>query len=208
MYNNYSYLKHGINALVCSCSQNLQEMAMVGACNSFKGGNTTILDIAVDCLRPSARLSQQLLKPINVSSYIGHAVSVQDSSGAILGCGQLESHFPVYASYREEIVFQQYSQYHQTYSVSWASEDFEVFEYSILEGVGDTCPSKAAIFDPWKPPPEQVDSWNTTDLYPVGDLSNRQMYYREIDVPLIGNATILGHVVCTDHGIKCIVISN
>ena len=168
---------------------------MVGGCRRLDNG-TKILDLAVDCPQPNVNFSRQVTQPFMVSSYIGNAVSVQHSSGTILGCGRLERHFPVYARYRDRIVFEQKSQYHRTDRVDYF---WHIFQYSILESIVDTCRSDSAIFDPWKPPPEQVGNWNTSDQFPVGDLYNRWWYNYYIDVPLIGSATILGHAVCTDH---------
>ena len=156
------------------------------------------MDIAVDCLIPNASFSQQLSKSLNFSSYLGYAVSIQTSCGTILGCGWFERHFPVYASYQKKILFRHYSRYHLTYLVGWTQKELQNFYYAVLESVGDSCPSTTAIFDPWKPPPEQVGTKKTVDQFPVGDLFNRQLYNFYLDTPLIGSATILGHAVCTD----------
>ena len=165
---------------------------MVGGCRRLDNG-TKILDISVDCPQPNVLFSRQVTEPFMVSSYIGNAVSVQHSSKTILGCGRLERHFPVYARYRDNIVFQQKSQYHRTLHAGY------IFKYSILESIADTCLSDSAIFDPWKPPPKQVGNRNTSDQFPVGDLRNRWRYNYYLDVPLIGSATILEHAVGTDH---------
>lgn len=157
-----------------------------------------MLDIPITCPWFNASFTQHLLKTLNSSSYIGYAVSVRNSSGAILGCGQFEKHYPVYASYNGKIVFQQFSQYHSTAFVGWSWATYKITYYSLLESVGDTCPSSKAVFDPWKPPPEQVGDEETPDRSPVGELSKRRirMYSLYFDVPLIGSATILGHMVC------------
>ena len=171
-----------------------------GGCNNLEGG-ITILDIGVHCLQSNIDFSQLLTKPLMFFSYIGHTVSIQQSSGAILGCGRFESHFPVYASYRGQIVIQQYSRYHLTALAGMTTPIFETILNIVLESIDDTCPSKSSVFDPWKPPPKQVGSKKTTDRFPVGDLVNRlrELNYYFLDVPLIGSATILGHTVCTDH---------
>lgn len=176
----------------------------MGGCNK-SDEVTTILNLSVHCPQQNARFSQQLTNPLMVSSYIRHAVSVQNSSGSILGCGRLESHFPVFASYRDQIVLQQNSQYHQTRLVAWSRDILDIFKYTVLESVSDTCLSDAAIFDPWKPPPKQVGRWNTTDQFKVGDFYNRWRYNYYIGTPLIGNATILGHGVCHHHDTRSIV---
>ena len=169
---------------------------------------TTILDINVHCLQSTIDVSQQLTKPLSVFFYIGHAVSVQNSSGAILGCGRFESHFPVYASYHGQIALQQITQYHLTSLAAVTVPLFKIFLNIVLESVGDSCPSKAAIFDPWKPPPEQVGHSRSPDRFPIGILSSRLVGTNGyIDVPLIGSATILGHAVCIHHDTKSMVTS-
>ena len=174
-------------------------MAVDGECSGLDEG-TPILHLNVYCPQQSARFSHQLSTPQMISLYSGIAVSVQNSS-TIISCGRLERYFPVLASYRNQIILQQNSPYHQARLVSWRIwERFKIFyQYTILEGINGTCSSNADIFDPWNPPPEKFGKFNTTDQLPVGDLPN-QMYYSS-DLPLIGSATILGHVVCKQHNI-------
>ena len=148
------------------------------------------MNISVNC-QSNVTFSQLLSEPLLLSSYLGHALSVQNSSGAILGCGRLETLFPVYASYRGKIIFFQESQYFLVPVWGFA-------QFTVLEGIAGTCSSQAAIFDPWNPPPKQVGPEKTADQFKVGDLSNRNVasYAYVLEVPLIGSATILGHAVC------------
>ena len=172
---------------------------MAGECSGLDEG-TPILHLNVYCPQLSARFSHQLSNPLMISLRNGIAVSVQNSS-AIISCGRLESHFPVLASYHNQIILQQNSPYHQARLVSWRIRERlkVIYQYTILEGINGTCSSNADIFDPWSPPPEKIGNDNTTDQLPVGDLPNR-MYYSP-DLPLIGSATILGHVVCKENNI-------
>ena len=170
---------------------------MAGKCSDLDEG-TTILHIDVYCPQLSARFSHQLSTPLMIPSYNGTAVSVQNS-GTIISCGRLETHFPVLASYHKQIILQQNSPYHQTRHVSWRIiYSLKFYEYTILDGINGTCSSNTDIFDPWNPSPEKIGNDNTTDQFPVGDLPNRRMYNYYPDVPLIGSATILGHVVCKE----------
>ena len=185
----------------CSCLQGPFEtvdMATAGECSNLNEG-TTMLRIDVYCPQLSARFVHQLSNPLITSLYNGTAVSVQNF-GTIISCGRLESHFPVLASYRKQIILQQNSPYHRARPVSWrVLESIKIFyQYTVLEGINGTCSSNADIFDPWNPPPEKIGNDNTTDQYPVGDLPNQRMDTYDVDVPLIGSATILGHVVCKD----------
>ena len=174
-------------------------MAVDGECSDLDEG-TPILHINVYCPQLSVRFSHQLTNPLMISLRNGIAVSVQNSS-TIISCGRLESHFPVLASYHNQIILQQNSPYHQTRPASWHISIWEtlkiIYQYTILEGINGTCSSNADIFDPWNPPPKKIGNDNTTDQLPVGDLPNQMYYYR--DLPLIGSATILGHVVCKQH---------
>ena len=164
-------------------------MAMADKCSVLDEG-TSILHINVDCPQLSARFSHQLSNPLMIPSYNGIAVSVQ-SSGVIISCGRLETHFPVLAGYQKQIILQQNSPYHRTEQVSWRIfYSLKLYMYIVLDGINGTCSSNADIFDPWNPPPEKIANFNTTDQFPVGDLRNRLWYH----VPLIGSATILGHV--------------
>lgn len=168
---------------------------MAGKCSGLNEG-TTILRIDVYCPELSARFSHQLSTPLMISSYNGTAVSVQNS-GKIISCGRLERHFPVLASYHKQIILWQLSPYHRAGAVSRQTwESLKIYQYTVLDSINGTCSSNADIFDPWNPPPARIGNDNTTDQFPVGDLPNRRMYTYDLDVPLIGNATILGHVVC------------
>lgn len=174
-------------------------MAMAGKCSGLDEG-TPIFDIDVYCPQLSARFSHQLSKLLMASSYNGSAVSIQNN-GTIISCGRLEIHFPVLASYNKQIILHQNSPYHPTEIVSWWTLQRKFYLYTILEGNTGTCSSNADIFDPWNPPPENIGNDTTPDQFPVGDLTNRWRYspYIDVTVPLIGNATILGHAVCKDY---------
>ena len=185
----------------CSCLQGPYDVvALVHGCSGLEGG-TTILDVDINCLS-DINFSRQFSKPQMFPSFVGHAVSVQNSSGTILGCGRFETQFPVYASYKDKIVFNQLSPYHLTTFMDVAMANWNLFQFTILEGIAGTCSSEAAIFDPWGPPPKQIGPRITPDQFPVGNLRYRQVLSRYLAVPLIGSSTILGHAVCTDHDIN------
>ena len=144
---------------------------------------------------PNTTFSFKLLDTNIVTSYIGYAVSVQTASGTILGCGRLENVFPVDASYQGKNTLSQANRYFPTTVVDASNDD--ILLYYILDGIAGTCSSKAAIFDPWSPPGPQVGSDKTSDQFPVGDLPNHNLEVFSLlpEVPLIGSASILGHVV-------------
>ena len=175
------------------------DMAVAGECSGLDEG-TPILQITVYCPELSVRFSHQLTNPLMISLRNGIAVSVQNSS-TIISCSRFERHFPVLASYHNQILLQQNSPYHRARLASWRIwESFKIiYQYTILDGINGTCSSNADIFDPWNPPPEKIGNDNTYDQLPVGDLPNRIYYSR--DLPLIGSATILGHVVCKERNI-------
>ena len=131
-----------------------------------------------------------------VTSYIGHLVSVQTSTGTIVGCGRLETIFPVDAIYRGKNTLSQYSPYLPASLADVSNSD--ILQYNILEGIAGTCSSEAAVFDPWSPPGRQVGPQITSDQFPVGHLPNHMLDVLSLlpEVPLIGSASILGHVVC------------
>ena len=175
--------------------------SLMSRCNSRERGEK-ITKITINCSL-NADFSKQISNAMKYSSYLGHAVSVQTSSGEILGCGRFESHFPVYAEYNGHIVLEQYSRYHLAVIMFWSSLD--IFQHKVLEGITDTCSSEAAIFDPWMDSLMSVGNQQTPDQFAIGDLSNRQVGLYYLDAPLIGSATILGHAVCTisAHDSKC-----
>ena len=148
----------------------------------------------------NVRFSKLLPQYLNVSVYMGHVISIQTFNGTILGCGRLENHLSVYASYRDAIVLRQHSPYHRTHRIGWTLDQVDILKYSVLDIIGDRCSHNASAnkFNPWKPPPEKVGCQNTTDQFAVGDLFNRQKYGHFLDAPLIGSATILGHAVRMD----------
>ena len=120
-------------------------------------------------------------------------MSIQNSSGATLGCGRLETLFPVDASYKGEHILSQFFQYLPARLPDLSNLDIP--QISILDGIASTCSSKGIIFDPWSPGP-QVGDTVTSDQFPVGDLPNHDAGFTFVmEIPLIGNATILGHAV-------------
>ena len=170
---------------------------MLHGCSSVKGGTTLRTLVTGINYLPSITFSQQLLELPTLTSYLGHAVSVQTSSGAILGCGRLETLFTIDASYRGKNTLSQLTPYVPA-TVS-AVANIQFLNYNILEGIAGTCSNESAIFDPWSPPGLQVGSKNTPDQFPVGDLPNHTLEVFNLlpEVPLIGSATVLGHVVST-----------
>lgn len=156
------------------------------------------LDMGVNCWS-NVVFSRKLPDGLRNISYLGHAVTVQDSSGAIIGCGQFKNLFAVDASYRGKNTFSQYTAYSP--AILADTSNLDILQYNVLEGIAGGCYSEAAIFDPWSPPPMKVGPENTPDLFPVGDLSNQKIslpaWVNEFS--LIGSTTVLGHAVCIDH---------
>ena len=169
---------------------------MLCGCDALEGeiSNQVVVAEVNNLTRPGFLL--KLLKTLTVSSYLKHAVSVQNSSGGILGCGRIETLSAVAASYQGETIFTQFSRYLPVFLLD--SSNSQVRQYRILESV--SCSSRAAIFDPWSPPGMQVGTKQTTDQFPVGDLPNHPVEFLLFlhEIPLIGNATIVGHVVSID----------
>ena len=163
----------------------------------MKGGTTLRTLVTGINYLPNATFSQRLSEDLaaTLTSYLGHAVSVQTSSGAILGCGRLETLFPVDASYQGKNTLSQFTPYVPALVSDVSS--LEILKYNILEGIAGTCSSESTIFDPWSPPGLQVGSKNTPDRFPVGALPNHTLEVFSLlpEVPLIGSATVLGHVV-------------
>lgn len=173
--------------------------AMLHGCNSLEGGRTILtLDIGVNCSSFVA-FSRQILSSLKLSSCPDCAVSVQKPSGTILGCGKVETFFPVKAGYRGKITFRHYSPY---FPSELARAKSGILKYNVLEGIAGTLCSTSAIFEPWSPSPKGRGWAYTSDQSPVGDLSMHQVVWlfgrrSVIEVPLIGSATILGHMVWT-----------
>ena len=172
-------------------------VTMLHGCDGLEGGSTVwALGISANC-SSNVAFSLRLPTVLAVPSYLGHAVSVQNSSGGILGCGRFEALFPVDASYRGKRTFRQFVPFLPAAFVD--SSNLDNFQYNILEGIAGTCSNKAAIFDPWSPPGLQIGSRQTADQFPVGDLPNHspltELLHFLPEVPLIGSDTILGHVV-------------
>ena len=133
----------------------------------------------------------KLPETLTLSSYLRHAATVQNSSGAMLGCGRIETLSPVAASYQGRTTFTQFTQILPPLFLD--TSNLEVLSYNVLESV--TCSSRAAIFDPWIAPRMKVGS--TPDQFPVGDLSSHPLALALLlfEVSLIGSGTIVGHVV-------------
>ena len=168
---------------------------MLHGCNGVDGGTALQVLVPSASYLPNATLWWQLSLVLPVTSYIGHIVSVQTSTGTIVGCGRLENLFHVDAFYRGKNTLSQFSPYLPATLADVSN--LEILQYNILEGIAGTCSSKAAIFDPWSPPGRQVGSEKTSDQFPVGRLPNHKLEVFSLlpEVPLIGSASILGHVV-------------
>ena len=169
---------------------------MLHGCDSVQGG-TTLRTLVTDVSLPNAIFSQKLPEFLagTSTSYLWHAVSVQTSSGTILGCGRLETLFSVEGSYNKSNTFSQFSPFLP--STLKDVSNIDILKHNILDGISGTCSKKSAIFDPWSPPVQQVGTIMTADQFPVGDLPNHVLEVLSLlpEVPLIGSATILGHVV-------------
>lgn len=169
---------------------------MMHDCASLEGGtsNRVVLMVLEKQLAFSTRISEAL----QVSSYLRHAVSFQDSSGAILGCSRIVTLSAVDAAYRGKTTFSQFSRILPATFVDLSNLD--VLQYNILESVSGTCSSRAVIFDPWSPREEPVGIEETPDQFPVGDLPKHplDLFVLLFEISLIGSGTILGHVVSSD----------
>ena len=176
---------------------------LLHGCDGLDRANGTILalDISVSysCLSNVHTFSRHIPNVVMNTYYIGHAVSIQNSNGAILGCGEFETLFPVDANYRGTNTFRQYIPYFP--ATHMGVSKVNILQYNVLEGIAGTCSSKAVIFDPWGPIPMQVGPKKPRIQIPVGDLSNHPLGPSShlFEVPLIGSATILGHAVSTNH---------
>ena len=174
----------------CLCLQGPYDtVPMLHGCDDLEGGKVLLtLDAGV-----SFSFSRQLSQPLNFS-HRDHAISVQTPSGEILGCGRVEESFPVNAMYKGRFVLSQ----HTPYLPTVALPDFDLLNKStILEGI-----SGSSVFDPWNAQVREICNATTFDQIPVGKLTCRQpeqLFSRPslLEVPLIGSATILGHMVCT-----------
>lgn len=134
-------------------------------------------------------------------AYLNHGVTIQDSSGRILACGHLETLFAVEAAYKGKSVLNQVTQFHHPGIRDLANN--ELLHYNIVEALAGICSSDSRIFNPWMAPENNSvihvtqDPARSFDFYPVGNLPNHAIQFFSIlpEVPLIGNATILGHTV-------------
>ena len=169
---------------------------MLHGCDTVQGG-TTLRTLVTDVNLPNFTFSQRLPEVLAVTStsYLWHTVSVQTSSGTILGCGRLETLFPVEGSYRGKNTLSQFTQYIPP-TISDLS-NLELLKYNILDGISGACSKTSTIFDPWNAPSPQYGDTMTSDQVPVGDLPNHVLEVFSIlpEVPLIGSATVLGLVV-------------
>ena len=180
---------------VPACMQGPYNVMLQG-CKGVEGGATTMA--VINELQMSSVFVRQA-PLLSLTSYVGHAVSVQTSSGTIIGCGRFETLFPVDASYRDKVSFSQFSPYFPATLVDGSL--LNILQYNILDGINGTCSNQSAIFDPWSPPGLQVKEGETlhetSDQFLVGDLPNHRLEFSSLlpEVPLIGSATVLGHVV-------------
>ena len=169
---------------------------MMHGCAGLEGGTSVKVLVEQVHFLENATFSKRLSEVLIVSNYLRHAVSVQDSSGAILGCGRIETLSAVSATHRGKTTFSQFSPYLPAMLVD--TSNLDVLQYNILDGV--TCSSRATVFDPWSPPGKLVGTRKTPDQFPLGDLSNHplELFSFLYEITLIGSATILGHVVRND----------
>ena len=168
---------------------------MMHECASLEGGTSNrILMVLEKQLVFSTRLTEAL----QVSSYLRHAVSFQDSSGAILGCSRIVTLSAVAAAYRDKTTFSQFSRILPATFMDVSNLD--VLRHNILESVTGTCSSRESIFDPWSPREEPVGVTETPDQFPVGDLSKHplELFVFLFEISLIGSGTILRNVVSSD----------
>lgn len=130
-------------------------------------------------------------------TFVLHGISLQDSSGRVLACGRLETLFAVDVAYKGKGVLNQFLQFLP--STITDPSDIELLQYNIVEGLQGFCSSNSTIFNPWMAPEIQQGDLEglSLDLFPVGDLPNHRVEFFSIlpEVPLIGNATIIGHTV-------------
>ena len=171
---------------------------MQQGCDSLMGGPPLQVLVTDANYLPNLTFHQSLGETLALTPLSGHGVSVQTTDGTILGCGRLQTVFPVDASYQGNSTLSQLTPYFQTRLQDPSLLD--ILQYNILDGTTRTCSSKATIFDPWGPPGPQVPHFQTSDQFPVGDLPNHRPELVSFlpEVPLIGSATILGHVVSKD----------
>ena len=139
----------------------------------------------------SFSFSRQLSLPLN-PYHRDHVISVQTPSGRILGCGRVEESFPVNAMYKGRFVLSQHTPYLPTVTLP----DFDLLTSNVLEGISGT-----SVFDPWNAQAREICNATTFDQIPVGKLTSHKpkLLFNRIllfEVPLIGSATILGHMVC------------
>ena len=156
---------------------------MMHECASLEGGTSNRILMV---LEKQLVFSTRITEPLRVSSYLRHAVSFQDSSGAILGCSRFVTLSAVAAAHRGKTTFSQFSRI--------------LPATFILENVTGTCSSRESIFDPWSPREEPVGVTETPDQFPVGDLSKHplELFVFLFEISLIGSGTILRNVVSSD----------
>lgn len=160
---------------------------MLHGCDDLEGGEIILtLDAEVNC-----SFSRQLSLPL-LSSHRDLAISVQTSSGEILGCGSVEGSFSVHAMYKGKFVLSQHTPYIPTVPLP----DFNLLTFNVLEGISGT-----SVFDPWNAQAKEICNAATFDQIPVGKLTCHKpvilfLQHLLLEVPLIGSATILGHMVC------------
>ena len=163
-------------------------------CASLEGGTSGRILIELENQTGIVPFSTHISDDLTLSSYLGHGISFQDSSGEILACSRIVTLSAVSAAHRGKTTFSQFSRFLPAAFVD--ASNLDVLQYNILEGVTGTC-SRANIFDPWSPRAKQVGEVMTPDQFPVGDLSNHplELFLFLFEISLIGSGTPLGHVV-------------
>ena len=172
----------------CLCLQGPYDtVPMLHGCDRLEGGKTLFtLDAGGNC-----SFLRQLSLRLDFS-HLDRAISVQTPYEEILGCGRIERSFPVTAMYKGRLVLSQHSPYLPTVALP----EFDLLKSNVLEGI-----SGSSVFDPWNAQARGICNATTFDQIPVGKLTCRQpeqLFSRPslLEVPLIGSATILGHMVC------------
>lgn len=157
--------------------------------------NITIA-ISLDSL-PNVSFSRLYTGPSSalLPTYVLRGVSVQDSSGNVLGCGRLETVFAVDVAYKGKGVLNQFLQFLQP-GVTDPSR-IELLQYNIVDNLPGFCSRNSTVFNPWMAPVMQDYDEVSIDQIPIGYLPNHRIEYFSVlpEVPLIGSATIIGHTV-------------
>ena len=163
-------------------------------CASLEGGTSGRILIELENQTGVVPFSTHISEDLTLSSYLGHGISFQDSSGEILACSRIVTLSAVSAAHRGKTTFSQFTRILPAAFVD--ASNLDVLQYNILEGITGTC-SRANILDPWSPRAKRVGQSVTPDQFPVGDLSNHHLELGIFlfEFSLIGSGTPLGHVV-------------